>query len=371
MNQKKIKILFTIPNFDTAGSGKVVYDLANNLDKELFEIEIACSHNRGEFYSLIEALGFKMHLLTTTTDYRPFWGLFFRLLRIRKFFKSNKFDIIHSWHWSSDWSEPLAARLAGIPWVYTKKAMSWGSARNWKIRSRLATAITTINPDMKELYFSQFKNIRLLPLGLDTNFYTYQEKKLEFKDLKYNQDDFLVISVVNLIKSKGIEILVEAAKLIDDSKIKFLIVGDYSSEYGQWVYKKVADENLTDKIHFTGKVLDVRNYIALSDMFVTPTNVNWEGMPMAPVEAMSSGRIVVGTNTSGINYILEDFPELLVPPNDPQAIAKKILEIKLMPIEARILLAKKIRNKVEKEFSAQQFGNNYGNLYLELVNASN
>ena len=37
---KRIKILFTIPNFDTAGSGKVVYDLVNGLDKEIFEPEI-------------------------------------------------------------------------------------------------------------------------------------------------------------------------------------------------------------------------------------------------------------------------------------------------------------------------------------------
>ena len=28
---KKIKILYTIPNFDTAGSGKVVYDLVKGI----------------------------------------------------------------------------------------------------------------------------------------------------------------------------------------------------------------------------------------------------------------------------------------------------------------------------------------------------
>jgi len=368
---RKIKILLTIPNFDTAGSGKVVCDLASNLDKDLFEIEIACSHNKGKFYPLVEALGFKLHLISTTTYYRPILSLLFRIFSIQTFFKKNKFDLIHSWHWSSDWTEPLAARLAGIPWIYTKKAMSWGSARNWKIRSVLATFITTINPDMKEQYFKEYKNIRLFPLGLDTDFYCFQEKKYELENLKYNHDDFLVISVVNLIKSKGIEVLAEAAKLIQDPKIKFLIVGDYSSEYGQWVYNKVQEENLTDKIHFTGKVLDVRNYLALSDMFVTPTNVNWEGMPMAPVEAMSSGRIVVGTNTSGINYILQDFPDLLVPPNHPQAIADKIMEVKAMTIEARLSLAKKIRDKVVRDFSVLQFGKNYGNLYLEILNARN
>ena len=37
---KKIKILYTIPNFDTAGSGKVVYDLVRNLDKNVFSPDI-------------------------------------------------------------------------------------------------------------------------------------------------------------------------------------------------------------------------------------------------------------------------------------------------------------------------------------------
>ena len=36
----KIKILYTIPNFETAGSGKVVHDLVKGLDKEKFSPEI-------------------------------------------------------------------------------------------------------------------------------------------------------------------------------------------------------------------------------------------------------------------------------------------------------------------------------------------
>ena len=54
MAQSKIKILFTIPNFDTSGSGKVVYDLAKNLDKEKFDISIACRNNKGVFFKEIE-----------------------------------------------------------------------------------------------------------------------------------------------------------------------------------------------------------------------------------------------------------------------------------------------------------------------------
>ncbi len=363
---KKIRILYTIPNFDTAGSGKVVYDLAKNLDRDLFEVEIACSHDRGKFFKIVEDLGLKIHVFNTTTDYRPFGTLPFRVLKIARFFRRNKFDIIHSWHWSSDWTEVLAARLTGTKWIYTKKAMSWGSPRSWKLRSRLANFITTINPDMEQVYFKNYRNIKMLPLGLDTNYYMAQPKLYSAEGISYPQDEFVVISVVNLIKSKGLEVLVDAFRLLDNEKIKLLVVGDYSSEYGMSIYNKVNSDGLRDRIKFTGKVLDVRPYIALSDVFVTPTNVNWEGMPMAPVEAMSSARIVIGTDTSGINFILKGFEQFLVPPSDAKAIADKIVMVKNMTTDERNRIAQKIRDKVCSAFTVQTFVNNYQKLYQEL-----
>ena len=120
---KRIKILYTIPNFDTAGSGKVVYDLVKYLDREKFAPEICCFHNKGKFFTEVEKLGVPIHIFNVTTEYKPLVTFLFRVWKIRKFFKKHQFDIIHSWHWSSDFSEPLAAKLTGIPFVYTKKAM--------------------------------------------------------------------------------------------------------------------------------------------------------------------------------------------------------------------------------------------------------
>ena len=122
---KRIKILYTIPNFDTAGSGKVVYDLVKYIDKTKFEPHICCMHTKGKFFKEIEALDVPIHVFTVASKYRPFFTLPFRVLKTRKFFKKHKFDVIHSWHWSSDFTEPLAAKLSGIPFVYTKKAMGW------------------------------------------------------------------------------------------------------------------------------------------------------------------------------------------------------------------------------------------------------
>lgn len=46
MKNKKIRILYTIPNFDTAGSGIALMKLITGLDKELFDISIALSITR-------------------------------------------------------------------------------------------------------------------------------------------------------------------------------------------------------------------------------------------------------------------------------------------------------------------------------------
>jgi len=43
------KILYTIPNFDTAGSGKALLNIATRLNKNHFESHISCFHNKEVF----------------------------------------------------------------------------------------------------------------------------------------------------------------------------------------------------------------------------------------------------------------------------------------------------------------------------------
>ena len=48
---KKWKILYTIPNFDTAGSGKALLNLCSRLDKKFFKTYISCSHSKGSLFA--------------------------------------------------------------------------------------------------------------------------------------------------------------------------------------------------------------------------------------------------------------------------------------------------------------------------------
>ena len=356
----KIKILYTIPNFDTAGSGKVVYDLVKGLDKDKFEVEIACSRNSGVFFTEVESLKIPIHILETTCSYRPFYSLFFRLRPIVKFFKKNKYDIIHSWGWSSDWTEVLAARLAGVKWLYTKKAMSWGNT-HWKLRSFMANYIITINNEMVH-FFSTKKNQALIPLGINTDYYNPALVSAStIQDSKFN-----IITVANLVPVKGIEILIKAIKELNDKDVKLNVLGDHTNEYGRHLMTLCSQLKISNQVSFLGKQLDVRSFIKNSDLYVIPTIDKGEGMPMALVEAMCMSTPVLGSDISGINFVLKDFKHLLFEAGNEKELSNKILEMKLLPKPERIKLGNTLREYVIQNFNYMNFIVKHQELYNKL-----
>lgn len=366
MVQRKIKILFTIPNFDTAGSGKVVYDLVSNLDHSIFSPEICCFHNKGAYFKEIEKLGVPIHIFPFAISYRPFLSFPFRLLKIIRFFKKQQIDIIHSWHWSSDFSESLAAKFAGIPWLMTKKSMGWGN-KAWRWRSSLSTAIITINSDMNSFYKgTMMSKVHAIPLGVDTDFYSpkYILKDSLKEKLTIQENDFVLVSVVNLIPVKGIEILIRAVMEINDPTIKLLIVGYDKGEYADSL-KELAKG--IPSISFVGKKLEVRPYHKIASVFVIPTLDLGEGLPVAPLEAMASGKIVIGSNVSGVKDILKPFPQCIFKPNDVTSLRDTILRIKTLDQNDFNSLEQVMRRRVEEVYSVKTFIESHTNLYTKLV----
>ena len=359
--RNKIKILYTIPNFDTAGSGKVVYDLVRGLDKDKFSPEICCFHSKGAFFKEIAALGVPIHIFKFTTNLQPYITLVFRLFKIVSFFKKHNFDIIHSWHWSSDITEPLAAKFAGIKWIYTKKSMSWGSPRFWRLRSKLSSKILVLNSDMLPRYFkNQQDKVELIYLGVDLKKYKPQ-KKIYTTPLghKFSKKDFVIVTVANLAPIKGIEYLIKAINILQDQKVKLLIIGENNNEYG----KKIKEENINKNIFFIEKQLDVRPYHAVSNLFVIPTKQPGEGLPIAPIEAMCSERIIIGSNVCGIRELFKNYPNQLFKTEDAFQLADKIKEVMSMSNIDRDLLQKAMRNEALKKFDLIECINSHQSFY--------
>jgi glycosyltransferase involved in cell wall biosynthesis len=271
----------------------------------------------------VEKLGVPIHVFNYETDYYPLWSFPLRLWKVVRFFKELDIDIIHSWHWSSDFSETLAARLAGKKYVYTKKNMSWGN-KAWRIKSRLSSHVITINNGMQSLFFKIKSNISYIPVGIDMNYFKPLPKQnnLEGIDLK---DKFVIISVANMVPLKGIEVLIEAFLKIDknkDVRIELLLVGSHRGDYGK---KLIHLASGYSNIHFLGKKMDVRPYLAEADVFVIPTISHGEGQGVAPLEAMAMGIPVIASDLAGLKDVMKGYEKNLYQPGNVEELIKRLL----------------------------------------------
>jgi len=85
---------------------------------------------------------------------------------------------------------------------------------------------------------------------------------------------------------------------------------------------------LDEKVTFTGPVPhhDLAKFYAMCDVLAVPST--YENLGLAPLEAMSSGRPIVASDTGGLPEIVENMKTgILVPPGDPRALSEALLKV--------------------------------------------
>ena len=352
-----IKILFTIPNFDTAGSGKALLNIATRLDRENFTPEILCKHDRGAFFQTVKSSGIKVHIFDYETPMRPFlkgvWGCWKVSRRLRKINP----DIIHSFHYSADYSEVFAARFAGIKWVFTKKNMSWGgySKNGWRLRTGLADGIIAQNTDMLRDFFPGWEKVDLIPRGVDIQLFAPKYPDVSIFDGMANMR--LIVCIANLVPVKGVEVLLQAFGYLnrDFPEVRLAIIGDNESEYGKILQSK-ALSIAPEQIIFTGKISNVQDYLRTATIFILPTlrTGRQEGSPVALLEAMATGLPVIASNVAGIRDQLRQCPELMFEPGNAEALAEKIRVLLNLPVQELKALGMSLRKEAVENFSIEQ-----------------
>lgn len=171
----RLRILFTIPNFITAGSGGAMLNIIRRLDRDLFEPAVGVLRKGGALDRTVTEMGIPLIEAPFVLDAKPYSSLLRRAKHAADVFRPYHFDLWHSFHYSDDYTEPLIAYLSGAKgWIYTKKNMNWHS-RAWLLRSFLARKIAAQNTDMLEQFFSKpvFNNkTKLIPRGVDLEKYS-------------------------------------------------------------------------------------------------------------------------------------------------------------------------------------------------------
>lgn len=352
MSGRKIKILYTIPNFNTAGSGKALLNVISRLDKNIFEPSICCRHDRGDLFNSAKKLNVPIYLSEFSTPMKPRVKGFESVYKLSRFFKKINPDIIHSYNYSDDYSEALAARLAGIKWIYTKKNMSWGS-NAWKIRTRLADAIIPQNNEMIKVFFNENTNYSLIPIGIDLKEFSNIEKSTEVsEEYNLNGSSPVILTIANVIPIKGIEYLIRGFELIreDFKSPKLLIVGEDKTDYANNLKLKIKEQDLEESIVFTGKQNNIRSFFSVADIFILPSMKTGEGGPISVLEAMASGVLSYGSDVPGIRDQFRDLNDQLFESENPGSIANKILHWSNLSKEEI-----EERKRIQKEFISKHY----------------
>lgn len=359
----KMKVLM-INHFPLTGSGSGTYtrNIAVHLVKKGHEVSVVMPENTSHFSAIDDviiypvyftydekignALPFNFPCFTThPRSVVTFYDLTDEQLdayltsferTINKAVEEFKPDIIHGQHiWLLNW---LASKT-GIPYVVTAHGtdlMGYQHSKRFhkyaEEAAQGAKRIITISNDNNELVRQIFPNCAdkavFMRNGYDPErFYPEPKTKKEIHelfDIKLN--DKMVLFAGKLAHFKGIDILLEAARLYEGehpSKITTIIAGD--GELVSQLKKQAKDCNLTG-VQFVGHldVSQLRCLYSAADVSVVPSRR--EPFGLVAIEALACGSPVVATNQGGLPDIINSDVGALVEVDDAFGLAEAITD---------------------------------------------
>ena len=184
------------------------------------------------------------------------------------------------------------------------------------------------------------------------------------RERRPSQGAFRLVSVGRLVPVKGFDVLVAAmARLSQGREVSLTIVGDGPER--ERLAAQADRLGVANRIHFAGWQRDVRNFLDDADVFVLPTL--GEGFGLAILEAMGAGLPVIASDTMAIpEIVLDGKTGRLVPPKDPDALARAIEALRDDPIGC-LSLGVAGRQRAIDEFSVDRMVRRHEMLYESLV----
>ena len=122
-----------------------------------------------------------------------------------------------------------------------------------------------------------------------------------------------------LREDKGPDVLVDALALLPEAPTVYL-VGE--GPMRQQLHERITSLGLADRVVLPGWVYQPARYVAGSSVHVLPSRE--EAWPQSALLGLALGVPVVGTDVEGLTIMLGDGRGVLVPPEDPGALAAAI-----------------------------------------------
>lgn len=174
--------------------------------------------------------------------------------------------------------------------------------------------------------------IAIVPNGVDlTSFET--AAPLPREPFGFKPEDILIVYAGRVALEKNLPFLIDSfagvAKAIPN--VHLLVVGGGVQQYEEEIREHVENQNLSGRIHLTGRVAYDRlpAYLAMCDIFATASVT--EVHPLSVIEAMGAGLPVMGIESVGVGDTVQDGVTGFLATHDMPAFTAKLTRLCLDP----------------------------------------
>ena len=273
----------------------------------------------------------------------------------------------------------MAARKKGTKVIYTAHGFHFFKGAplvNWLLfypaewlLAPVTDVLITINKEdyARAKRSMRAKRIEYVPgVGIDTGrFHADPEiRQTKRRELGFREEDFLLLTVAEMTKNKNHITHLQALALLKETaeyaNMHYLIVG--RGEEWKGLEQSARELGISEHVHFLGYRTDAPDLYRCSDLFLfMPYR---EGLSVALMEAMGSAMPIICTKIRGNTDLVDDGISGMFSENEPEALAKAILELYRDP-EKRTAYGQAAAEKV-KLFDNENVHAQVKEIYLSL-----
>lgn len=361
-----IRVGHCVHGLDLGGAQKVIKHVVAGCDKGAFQHWVY-SPSGGLFEKEIEEAGGVVRILPRRLPkLDPFW-----VVALAAAMRRDKIDVVHAHLFGDSLHGYLAARWVGdLPVVLTLHIGPEGqtalqrSGYRWLLaRSRHNVACTeSVARSWHALHEGP---IEIIPNGIEARGDVTAERRssVDVKaSLGLDPGTVVIGAIGRLVEQKGLDTLMRAfAELMRSGadRATLVIVGDGPLRGALEELSRA--EGVESMVRFTGARGDVADLIDSFDLVAFGSN--FEGLPMALLEAMAAGRCVVATDAPGIvDAVTPGSEALIVPRRDVSALCNALRQaVTDVPLRQRLGAA--AREKFLRCFTATRMVECYETVY--------
>ena len=352
--KQKNNILHISRTMDIGGAERIVYQLATDLKDEFDQVHVASTG--GLWEEKLAENGIQHHQILDVDSKQPATVLKI-LASLSKIIKENEITLVHTHHrMAAFYVRLLQMRHPKLIHVYTAHNVFKDKLPLYKFALGKAHAIAVgeaVNENLKA------------DVGIKETTVIYNGVLM-----KESQDTVAEIAqtpgvkigcIARLSEQKGLPYLIQAMSLVTNPSVSLFIVGD--GELRNDLMNQTKELALEKRIHFLGYRSDVVECINSFDFCVLPSV--FEGFGLVAIEAFMNAKTMIATDIPGVNEVVNSENGILVPAEDPQALAQAIKDLAGNP-EKRASLATQAKRDYDTKFSYSIFLDNYRHFYQSM-----